>query len=177
MLGGAFRIYDANENLLFYSKQKAFKLKEDIRLFTGEDMAHEVLRIGARNILDLSATYDVYDSPTNQKLGALKRRGLKSMLQDEWAILDAQDREIGLIQEDSTALALIRRFIEMASLFIPQSFHVTVGNRPVAIFKQTANPFLGRIDLDYSPDVGGVLDRRLGLAAAVLMCAIEGKQR
>lgn len=177
MFGGAFRIYDQNENLLFYSKRKALRLKEDIRLFTGEDMTKEVLRIGARNIIDLAATYDVFDSATNQKLGAFKRRGFKSMVQDEWIIFDAQDREMGMIKEDSTVLALIRRFVEYASLLIPQSFQVSVGNRPVATFQQNRNPFLGVIYLDYSPDVSGVLDRRMGLAAAVLMCAIEGKQR
>jgi hypothetical protein len=38
LLGGAFHVYDANENVIAYSKMKAFKLKEDIRLYTGEDM-------------------------------------------------------------------------------------------------------------------------------------------
>jgi uncharacterized protein YxjI len=177
ILGGAFRIYDTNENLLFYSKQKAFKLKEDIRLYTGEDMTTEVLRISARKVLDFAATYDVYDSSTNQKLGAFRRRGFKSMIQDEWTILDVTDREMGSIKEESTALALIRRFIEYASYFLPQTYNVTVGNRDVALFKQTFNPLVAKINLDFSPDVSGVLDRRLGIAAAVLLCAVEGKQR
>jgi len=29
IFGGAFHVYDSNQRLLFYSKQKAFKLKED----------------------------------------------------------------------------------------------------------------------------------------------------
>src|SRR5690242_6034124 len=62
MFGGALRIYDSNEKLLFYSKQIAFKFKEDIRLYTGEDMTTEILRISARKVLDFAATYDVYDS-------------------------------------------------------------------------------------------------------------------
>jgi uncharacterized protein YxjI len=177
MFGGAFRFYDPNGNLVFYSRQKAFKLKEDIRLFTGEDMTREVLSIQARNILDFSATYDVTDSTSGQKIGALKRKGLKSMLQDEWQILDLQDAEIGLIREESTALAVLRRFVEMASYLLPQTFLGTVGNRPVFTFKQNHNPFLGKINLDFSADVDNVLDRRLGIAAAVLLCAIEGKQR
>lgn len=176
MLGGTFRIYDESENLLFFSKQKAFKLKEDIRLWTGEDMAQEVLSIKARKMLDFSATYDVVDSASGEKVGALQRKGFKSMLQDEWLILDALDRQVGVIKEDSTALALIRRFIEMAAYFIPQSFHGTVGNNPVCLFKQNANPFLAKIDVDFSTDTANLFDRRLGIAAAVLLCAIEGKQ-
>jgi uncharacterized protein YxjI len=177
MFGGAFRFYDPNGNLVFYSKQKAFKLKEDIRLFSGEDMTREVLSIQARKILDFSATYDVTDSASGQKIGALKRKGLKSMLQDEWQILDVNDREIGLIREESTALAVIRRFVELASYLLPQTFLGFIGDRPVFTFKQNRNPFLGKIHLDFSADTGNVLDRRLGIAAAVLLCAIEGKQR
>lgn len=177
LFGVAFRIYDPSERLVFYSKQKALRLKEDIRLFTGEDMTREVLSIKARNILDFSATYDVVETATGQKLGALKRQGFRSLLQDEWQILDPHDRELGIIREDSTALAVIRRFIEMAAIFIPQTFHGTIGGRPVCIFKQQFNPFIGKIDMDFSADSGGLLDRRLGIAAAVLLCAIEGKQR
>ena len=177
MLGAAFRIYDPNGQLAFYSKQKAFKLKEDIRVFTDEAMTYEILTIKARNIIDFSAAYDVTDSRTGQKIGTLRRKGFRSIIQDEWQILDAYDREMGTIKEDSTILAVIRRFIEYAALFIPQKFHGTIGNAPVLFFQQNFNPFLAKIDLDFSPDVNGLLDRRLGIAAAILLCAIEGKQR
>src|SRR5690606_22976810 len=129
-----------------------------------------------RKILDFSATYDVTDSASGQKIGSLRRKGLKSLLQDEWLILDAQDREIGRVREESTVLAVIRRFVDMASLLLPQTFIGTIGDRQVFVFKQNFNPFLGKIDLDFSHDTQGLLDRRLGIAAAVLLCAIEGKQ-
>ena len=45
LLGAAFHIYDAQGNLVLYSKQKAFKLREDIRLYASEDMREEVLSI------------------------------------------------------------------------------------------------------------------------------------
>lgn len=176
MLGAAFRIYDPSGNLAFYSKQKAFKLKEDIRVFTDEAMTHEILTIKARKILDFSAAYDVTDSLTGQKVGTLRRKGFRSIIQDEWQILDANDREMGSIKEDSTILAVIRRFIDYASFFLPQKFQGTIGNAPVLTFQQNFNPFLAKIDLDFSSDVNGLLDRRLGIAAAILLCAIEGKQ-
>jgi hypothetical protein len=47
---------------------------------------------------------------------------------------------------------------------------------PVCSFKQNVNPFVMKISLDFSADVNRLLDRRLGLAAAILLCAIEGKQ-
>jgi len=174
LFGGAFHIYDEAGGLAFYSKMKAFKLKEDLRVFTDEDMREEVLSIKARNILDISATYDVTDPKTGQKLGALRRKGLKSMLRDEWLVLDARDQEVGLVQEDSMMLALVRRFL---SNLVPQTFTGVMGGQPVLSFRQHFNPFVQRISLDFSMDRAGQLDRRMGIATAVLLCAIEGRQQ
>ena len=174
LFGGAFHIYDTNQRLVFYSQLKAFKLKEDIRLFTGEDMKTEVFRIQARKVIDFAATYDVYDSATGEKVGALRRKGLKSILKDEWLILDPQDRELGKITEDSMALAIIRRFL---TNLIPQKYYAEVRGREVCTFKQRFNPFVMKLEVDFSRDPKRTFDRRLGVAASLLLCAIEGRQQ
>jgi hypothetical protein len=46
----------------------------------------------------------------------------------------------------------------------------------VAQFRQRFNPFVFKMDLDYSPDKKRRLDRRLGIGLAVCMMAIEGRQ-
>jgi hypothetical protein len=176
LFGGAFHVYDPAENVIAYSKMKAFKLKEDIRLYTGEDMSQELLVIQARQAIDFSASYDVFDPRANQKVGALRRKGLKSMLKDEWLVLDPWDRDLGLIQEDSMAKALIRRFVDAASLVLPQAYSVQVGGQPVATFKQNFNPFVYRLNVDLTADSRNLFDRRLALASALLMAAVEGKQ-
>lgn len=174
LLGAAFHIYGPDGQVLFYCKQKAFKLKEDIRVYTDESMQTEVLVIKARQILDFSAAYDVVDPLTNERVGVLKRKGLASFfVQDEWIIMNGYEQVIGSIMEDSLAMALIRRWI--LSL-IPQSFHGTVQQQRVFNFSQNFNPFVAKLTLDFSPDTQNLLDRRLGIAAAVLLCAIEGKQ-
>lgn len=123
--------------------------------------------------MDIAGTYDVFDPATNTKVGALKRKGLKSILKDEWIVMDVEDRDIGYIKEDNAFLALIRRF--MTNL-IPQTYYGELNGQQVCLFKQNFNPFVMKINLDFSMDKGGLLDRRLGIAAAVLLCAIEGKQ-
>ncbi|MGE0885980.1 MAG: hypothetical protein AB7P14_20795 [Blastocatellales bacterium] len=173
LAGGKFEIFDPSGNVVLFSKMKAFKLKEDIRLYTGEDMTTELISIQARSILDFSAAYDVIDSETGRKIGALRRKGLKSMFRDEWVILDVYDNEIGLIQEENAFLAFVRRFL---SNLIPQSFNVQLGGVQVAEFKQNFNPFVTKLTLDFSYDTQHRLDRRLGIAAGILLCAIEGKQ-
>lgn len=178
IFGAAFHIYDLQGNLAFYSKQKAFKLKEDIRVYGDVEMTSELLCIKARGILDFGMTYDVIDSTTQQVVGSLRRKAWKSFLRDSWNILDVNDQEVGTIQEESGALAILRRFIGgfFAQLVAPQKFVGYIGDFPVLEFSQNRNPFVQKIQLDYGPDVNGLLDRRLGIAAAALLCAIEGRQ-
>jgi hypothetical protein len=173
LFGAAFHIYDPAGRLAFYSNQKAFKLKGDIRLYTGEDMRTEVLSIQARQIIDFSAAYDVLDSGTGKRVGALKRKGMKSLVKDEWIIMDEAGAEAGFIKEDSMALALVRRVL---TNLIPQRYYGEVSGERVCEFRQNFNPFVMKIRLDYSMDRRQLLDRRLGIAAAVLLCAIEGRQ-
>ncbi|MEK7830262.1 MAG: hypothetical protein AAB401_04205, partial [Acidobacteriota bacterium] len=173
VLGGKFEIFDHSGNVVLFSKMAAFKLKEDIRLYTDESMATELVSIRARSILDFSAAYDVVDSTTGHKVGALKRKGWKSMFRDEWILMDAHDNEVGGIQEESAFMAFLRRFV---TNLIPQTYNVQVGGAQVAEFKQNFNPFVTKLTLDFSLDTQHRLDRRLGIAAGVLLCAIEGKQ-
>lgn len=173
-VGSEFHIYDREGgNIIFYAKLKPFQWKEDIRIYTGEDKQTELLMIKARKAIDFSATYDVFDSSSGQKIGALRRKGWKSMLQDEWQILDTNDAEIGLISEDSALLALLRRFL---TELIPQEFHVTMNGQQVMHVKQNFNPFVSKINIDFSQDTSNLLDRRIGIAAGLLLNAIEGKQ-
>lgn len=173
VLGAKFHIYNSNQELVMFSQLKAFKLKEDIRLYSDESMTQELLKITARNIIDFSATYDVKDAVTGEHVGSLRRKGLKSILKDEWILLNASELEIGRIKEDSTLLAMLRRFL---SNLIPQKYNVMMNGNTISTFKQNFNPFVTKINVDFSLDSGHVLDRRLGLAASVLLCAIEGKQ-
>lgn len=173
-LAGKFRIYDPSENLALYSEQKMFRLHEDIRVYSDESKTQEVLTIKARQIIDFSAAYDVMDSTTGEKVGVLRRKGWRSMLRDEWEVLDASDQPRGLLFEDTMGLALLRRFL-LGSL-LPQNYDMTLGGTRVADLRQRFNLFRYELDLDFSMDPSRQLDRRLGIAAGILLATVEGKQ-
>lgn len=173
-LTGKFRIYDPASRLVMFSEQKMFRLREDIRIFSDESKSQEVLSIKARQILDFSAAYDVVDTGMNQKVGALRRKGLQSLLRDEWEVLDANDNVIGKLFEDSMGLALLRRLV--LGSWLPQNYDITVGAARVADLKQNFNLFRYELNLDFSMDAGHLLDRRLGIAAGILLATVEGKQ-
>jgi uncharacterized protein YxjI len=173
-LTGKFRIYDSYDELVLYGQQKMFKLKEDIRVYSNETMTQEVLSIRARQIIDFSAAYDVIDSVSGQKVGTIRRKGFRSMVRDQWEFLNADDQLIGTLMEDSPIKALLRRLI--LGSFLPQSYDLLMEGKKVACFRQQFK-FIGyTLDLDFSLDNTRLIDRRLGIAAAILLGTIEGKQ-
>ena len=177
IFGGAYRLYDDTDQVVLYAEMKRFRLKEDIRIYDDESMQHERLRISTQSIFDISGAYDVSDSATDERVGTLQRSGLSStFMRDHWRILDASGEQIGEIREDSILKALARRFVEFVSLLLPQKYNVTIHDQPAADLAQRFNPFIYKLDIDFSDDPDGRLDRRLGLAAAVLLAAIEGRQ-
>jgi uncharacterized protein YxjI len=173
-LTGKFRFYDPAGRLVMFSEQKMFRLREDIRVYDSEDKSREVLSIKARQIMDFSAAYDVVDTELNQKVGVLRRKGLRSILRDEWEVLDPNDRVIGQLFEDSIPMALLRRLL--LGSWLPQNYDLTVGETRVADLKQNFNLFRYELNLDFSMDTTSRLDRRVGLAAGILLAAVEGKQ-
>lgn len=173
-LTGKFRFYDPSENLVMFSEQKMFKLREDIRVYSDETKSQEVLSIKARQIIDFSAAYDVVDTAYNQKIGTLRRKGWSSMLRDEWQVLDANENQIGVMFEDSMGMALLRRFL--LGSWLPQNYDITLGETRVADLKQNFNLFRYELNLDFTMDPSQKLDRRLGIAAGILLAAVEGRQ-
>lgn len=174
-LTGKFRFYNPSGDLLLFSEQKMFKLKEDIRLYSDETKSQELLQIKARQIIDFSAAYDVLDSATGQKIGAMRRKGFRSMLRDEWEVMDASDNVTGKLFEDNISQALLRRFL--LGSFLPQNYDLSMGDQRVGDLKQRFNPFRYELILDFSMDSIRLLDRRLGVAAGILLAAIEGRQQ
>jgi len=173
-LTGKFRIYNPSGEMVMFSQQKMFKLKEDIRIYADETRTQEILSIQARNVLDFAAAYDVVDPLLNQKVDVLRRKGFSSMIQDEWQVLDAADQPVGVLREDSLTLSLLRRLL-LGSL-LPQNYDILIGQGRVADLKQRFNLFRYELDVDFSMDNAQKLDHRLGIAAAILLAAVEGKQ-
>lgn len=142
--------------MLGFFYQKAFKLKEDIRIFTDESKTTELLNIQARQIVDFAAAYDVVDSTEGRKVGGARRKGWSSIVRDSWKPLDEHDREIATLQEDSVMMALLRRFLPN---LIPQRFHLqTTDGRHQAEMRVRFNPFVHKLDVEIALDCA--IDRR-----------------
>lgn len=173
-LTGKLRLYSPDGMLVMYSQQKMFKFREDIRVYSDESRSQELLYIQARQIIDFSAAYDVHDSISQERIGTIRRRGWQSLARDEWTILDANEQPVAVLIEDTLNYALLRRLL--LGTLLPQNYDILIGEKRVADLRQRFNLIRYELDLDFTLDNANLLDRRLGVAAGVLLAIVEGKQ-
>ena len=168
-IANKYFVSDASGQTVAFVQQKMLKLKEDIRVYTDDSKSTEIMRIQQANILDFSGSFNVIDSQTEEVVGVLKRKGLKSMLKDEWKILDGNQQEVGLIKEQGGLIWLLRRF---NMRFIPYKYFVELqGQRAATVtekFQIIGDTYI--VDLHDS-----TLDPRLGVAIGLMMDIGEGE--
>lgn len=68
-----------------YVKQKLFKLKESVTVFTDETQATPLYHINADRIIDFNAEYTITDA-ANHPLGSVKRHGARSLWRAHYEI-------------------------------------------------------------------------------------------
>ncbi len=176
IFGASFSILGPDGAVRGYCKKKAFKLREDLRIFTNESKTAELMRIQARQIIDFSATYDV-TLPDGAVLGSLRRKGLaSSFLRDAWLVFDAGGKEIAQLEEIGSFLAFVRRYVDVVAFLSPQRFTLRAKDgREIATFRTHFNPFVYRLSISVLAD-DDELDDLMILATGCLIAAIEGRQ-
>ncbi len=176
LVGATIRTFDANNQLLSRADQKGFKLKEQVTFFHDEQRTLPYFNVQARSVIDLGATYDLTDA-NGQRLGSLRRKGIaSSFIRDEWIVLNANDQEIARVMEDSKALALLRRWVDLVSLFVPQKFTVTVGETVLGTIQQNKNPLTIRLSCEFADQAETVLGRHMVIGIPNMLAIIEQRQ-
>jgi hypothetical protein len=184
-VGAKISIYHTPTNqLVGFIHMKAWKLKEDIRVYTDESMQQELLRIAARNVVDFSGTYDVFDSVSGQLVGTIRRKGMKStFVRDHWIVLDANGDGIADTVETSGNLALFRRWIgivpvagplaELVLAFVPQTYALTnKSGAHAGTITHRKNPIIVKMGLD-TTQAAAPLDPRITTAMTALLTTID----
>jgi hypothetical protein len=161
-----------------FVEQKRMKLKEDLRAFTDDSKTTEVFRIKARQVFDPRARYDV-TGPADQPLGQLQKVFGKSLLRSTWRLYDTEGNELGWARERSMLVALFRRLaglIPYVGDFIPVPYHFDyfAGEERIGGLERILG-VRDRYRLDVSGDAERKLDRRVVLALAVGMDALQAR--
>ena len=165
-----------------FVEQKRFQFKEDIRFYTDETKRVEFLRIKARQRFDPAARYDI-TGPDGEKVGEIQKVFAKSLLRSTYRLFDASGVETCEAKERSLAVAIVRRVIGFVPylggvadwLPIPYHFVFTRGDRVLVHHTRQAWKLTDHYTIDCRPDKERSLDRRLVLAAAVGMDALQAR--
>lgn len=141
-LGAEISMFEPMSGMLIgFIKMKGWRIT-DTRVFTDKTMQREVARLGRRSGITLTPTYDVFDSTTGAVLTALRFRSLKTLfVRGHIDLLDAQGAQYGYVQETSSQLAIMRRWIGLVPIF---------GDMLEAVFAFTPQKF----DIMYTPAGG-----------------------
>jgi uncharacterized protein YxjI len=137
------------------------------------------MRIKARQRFDPRATYDI--TADGAKIGEIQKIFGASLLRSTYEIRGP----FGAVRarEQNLVVALFRRLVGLVPfvgdfadwLPIPYNFEFLVGDRRVGINKRRFGSFRDVYDLDFSGDPERAIDRRLILAAAVGMDALQAR--
>ncbi|HZH89136.1 MAG TPA: hypothetical protein VEX70_00815 [Pyrinomonadaceae bacterium] len=93
-------VIDAQGNLIFYVKRKAFKLKEAITVFADAEQTRPLYEINADRVMDFSARYNFTDNAGNA-LGSIRRLGMRSLWKSHYEIEDRGGLALSLKEESA----------------------------------------------------------------------------
>ena len=174
-IGNKYWLEDQSGAVLGFCKQKLFKFKEDIRIYTDENESQELFRIKQEQIMDAWGNFAVIDSVTNDKLGFVKRNIISAFAKDKWELYNTSNQMVGKIEETSTGSALARKYLPGGAL-IPEKMHLEMNGQILADINQEFK-IIGDIWTMNCQMVPSNFDRRVLLACILLMGMIERKHK
>ncbi len=117
-------VTDANGQLVYYVRQKLFKLKESVSVFADTQQTQTLYTINADRIIDFSARYNFADRQ-GIGVGAVKRRGMRSLWSSHYDIFDG-DMSVMTIKEENPWVKVIDALvgeIPVVGMFTGYMFH------------------------------------------------------
>ncbi len=173
-----FSARDANGRSVAYVKQKLFKLKEDISVFTDESQTNLSFTIKADRWIDFSAAYSITNHE-GVEIGKLARKGWRSIWKAEYLLIDPNERPQHKIQEENGWIKLLDGLLSeipflglLTGYFFNPSYIVTNNDlQPVARLKKEASFWGHKFEITKLVETGQKDDERmmLGLMMMILL--------
>lgn len=181
LLSLASQIYvtEPGDRVVFYVKQKMFKLKEAITVFADEEQRTERFTIKADRVIDFSATYRFEDAH-GRPLGAVRRKGMRSLWKAHYEILDASDQLTMTLSEEKPWIKLLDGLIgeipfigAISGYVLNPSYLVSrTDGAPVLRLRKTPSLFERRFEIDKLGDVPEP-DEHRALLGTLMMVLLE----
>jgi len=162
-----FRVFTGDGQLIMYIQHPLLKLREEFMVYADEAKTRPILRVKSKQVIAINFSYEVLDAETGQELGAVQKRGLRSLIRDKFHIFDASGNEVGYAEEQGASI--LRRFFP----WLTSKHAIFVGGSQVAFIKQRFRFFTKEFEVDTQPSA---LDPRFVLAIALLALIAEARR-
>ncbi len=177
-LGTRVRVTDAAGREVAYLRKKKFRLKEEVTVYTDEAQNRTLFRINADRMLDFSANYSIRDGD-GRLLGAVGRRGMRSLWRSSYSIADANGSGIAEIREENPWIKVADRALEslplgdaLGGLFFNPAYLIELRSRPVLRLRKRRAVLEGRFTLDKLAEIPENEEEIL-LASTLMMLIFE----
>lgn len=105
-LANDFVATDYNGKVIAYVRQKMFKLKEDISIYSDESQTKEIYKIKADRWLDFSAAYSLQDG-NGVEFGKIVRQGWRSIWKTNYELIDQNQCAQYTIREENAWIKIL----------------------------------------------------------------------
>jgi hypothetical protein len=174
-------IRNASEQEIFYVHQKAFKLKEDVAVYSNSSKSSQVYRIQADRILDISAEYSFSDAG-GSLIGKIKREGMKSLWKASYIVMDGAGQMTHHVKEDNPWIKVIDSVVSSipivgivsAFLFHPSyTIYQADSEMPVMRVKKQAALFEGKFTIEALAEIADPVAENRILLGVMMMALLE----
>jgi hypothetical protein len=174
-LGGKYQLFglqDKQPLLYIEEKVKWIPPSTSVHMYLDEKKKQEILTIKDRPD---GTDMDVIDVESGQKIGSIctSADDLSEVIKDAWMITDTSDQPVAKLAEKSTGRSVVR---EMLDNELPQQLDIKYGETLVAELRQKVKMAGYELAIDFSMDVAHILDRRLGIAAAIFVALHQASE-
>ena len=163
--------------LVAYVRQKRLAFKEQITVFADENENQLLFQIKARRMIEIGGSYDV-TAADGSPIGVLEKQFKRSLVRSTWSVKDPSGAEVMWAQETSAAIAILRRVKEVfpyADMIpLPYGFSFTRNSVEIGTFRRVMS-LRDQYVMDLSADVEKAIDRRLAIALAIALDALQGR--
>lgn len=170
---------DARGHLIGYVRQKLFKLKEAVTIYSDVEQKNPVFRIAADRVLDISAQYRIEDA-SGSPVGVLRRRGLRSIWSAHYEIYRSEQLLLEIREENPWSKVADSVFGNLPLIGMLSGYffhpayrvsHVQSGAPLVRVVKQPAM-WEGKYTIERAGS-GNPEDERLAVLCILMMLLLE----
>jgi len=177
-LANDFTATDADGKTLAYVRQKMFKLKEDIQIYSDDSRETINYSIKADKWLDFSTAYTFFDEG-QKSFGKIVRKGWKSIWKTDYRIFDNSEHERYTVREENAWIKVLDSLlgeipvlgIFTGYLFNPSYIVTDENGKQIIRLKKQASFFGRNFELSKIGEMGEEDDDRimLGLMMMILL--------